>query len=139
MTTAPSSDAAARTLASQTPKKILVVDDDQPLCKMSALALKEGGYRTFTAFSGVQALEIYRAEQPDVIVLDVAMPGMSGFEVVSEVRKSEPPGKHTIIVIMTAYAQNHYGSAEVEAGIDSFLTKPVLPLDLIAHVSSLIG
>ncbi len=121
------------------PKKILVVDDDQPLCKMAAIALKEGGYRTFTAFTGEQALEVYRAEQPDVIVLDVAMPGMSGFEVVSAVRKSEPPGKHTIIVIMTAYARRYYVSNEFETGIDSFLTKPVLPLDLIAHVSSLIG
>ncbi len=139
MTTAIDSDAGAHSLTPNASKKILIVDDDQPLCKMAALALKEGGYQTFTAFSGEQALQVYRAEMPDVIVLDVAMPGMNGFEVVAEVRKSEPPGRHTIIIIMTAYARSYYVSEEFEAGIDSFLTKPILPLDLIAHVSSLIG
>jgi CheY-like chemotaxis protein len=120
-------------------KKVLVVDDDQPLCQMAALALQEGGYQTFTAFTGDDGLKIYQAELPDVVVLDVAMPGMNGFEVVSAIRKMEPPGKHTIIVIMTAYARSYFVADEFEAGIDSYLTKPILPLDLIAHISSLIG
>jgi CheY-like chemotaxis protein len=144
----PKADAMGSTADSKTPalnptpnapKKVLVVDDDQPLCKMAAIALQEGGYRTFMAFTGGDALKIYKAELPDVVVLDIAMPGMNGFEVVSEIRKMEPPDKHTIIVIMTAYARSYQVADEFEAGIDSYLTKPILPLDLIAHVSSLIG
>jgi CheY-like chemotaxis protein len=139
MSSAANSGTPALNPTPNVPKKILVVDDDQPLCKMAALALQEGGYRTFMAFTGSDALKTYKAELPDVVVLDIAMPGMNGFEVVSEIRKMEPPGKHTIIVIMTAYARSYFVADEFEAGIDSYLTKPILPLDLIAHVSSLIG
>jgi|SRR5581483_544979 two-component system response regulator VicR len=127
-----------RMTSSATPIKVLVVDDDEPLCKLCALTMREQGLTALTAFNGETALELFAAHQPEVIILDVAMPGMSGFDVAAEIRRLEPPGRHTIIIILTAYARSYFASKNFEADIDSFLTKPVLPQDLIAHVSSLI-
>ncbi len=118
-------------------KKILVVDDDQIFCKLIANTLMDAGYETQTAFNGGAALDAYKKGQPDLILLDLAMPDKNGFEVASEIRKQEAPGKHTLIVIMTAYARSFTVSVEFEAGIDSYLTKPILPDDVVAHIATL--
>jgi DNA-binding response OmpR family regulator len=121
------------------PLKVLVVDDDEPLCKLSARSIQEKGFDTLTAFDGESALEIFKEHRPDVIILDVAMPGMSGFDVAVEIRRIEPPFTHTVIIILTAYDRSYFASKDFESYVDSFLTKPILPQDLIGHVSSLIS
>jgi CheY-like chemotaxis protein len=119
------------------PKKILVVDDDIPLCKMMAAVLQEAGYETASAFSGESALEVVRAEHPDLILLDFAMPGMNGFEVVDAVRRLESPDQRAIIVFVTAYSQAYLVSVDFHVGVDGCLTKPIAPADLVSHINDL--
>ncbi len=123
----------------QSRKKILMVDDDSAVCQLCAMALETEGYQVYTAYNGEDALKVYEAEQPDMLVLDVAMPGLSGFEVVSVIRKIEPIDKHTVILLVTAYARTYFASLDFKAGADSFLTKPLLPDDLVYQVATLIG
>ncbi len=119
------------------PKKVLVVDDDIPLCKMMATALKGAGYETVMAFSGESALEVFKAERPDLILLDFAMPGMNGFEVVDAVRKLESADHHALIVFVTAYSQTYLVSVDFHVGVDGCLTKPIAPSDLVSQVGDL--
>jgi len=119
------------------PKKILVVDDDASLCKLLAAVLRSAGYETVTAFNGEGAVEVFRAERPDLILLDFAMPGMNGFEVVDAVRKLETPDHRTIIVFVTAYSQAFLVSVDFHVGVDGCLTKPIAPDDLVNHVNDL--
>ncbi len=119
------------------PKKILVVDDDVALCKLMASVLESAGYKTATAFSGEGALELFRAEHPDLILLDFAMPGMNGFEVVDAVRRLESPDQRAIIVFITAYSQAYLVSVDFHVGVDGCLTKPIAPADLVSHIDDL--
>jgi CheY-like chemotaxis protein len=126
---APGGAAAAR--------KILVVDDDKPLCHLMAKALTDGGYQTFTAYSGAEAVEVFRAERPDLLVLDFAMPGMNGYEVVAEIRKLERSEQRTLIMLVTAYSQAFLVSQDFRLSVDGYVTKPILPSDLLARVEDL--
>jgi two-component system alkaline phosphatase synthesis response regulator PhoP len=119
-------------------KKILIVDDDQIFCKLISRALEDAGFETQTAFNGEDGLEIATTERPQMILLDLAMPGIDGFQVASEIRKSEPEGTHVTIVMMTAYARSFFAAVEFDAGIDSYLTKPMLPDAVVDHVKSLV-
>jgi CheY-like chemotaxis protein len=119
--------------------KILVVDDDVLLCKMMAETLNEYGYTTIRAYNGEKALELFRQESPDMILLDVAMPGLSGYEVAAQIRTEERSGHRTVIVITTAYSQVYFASAEVQEQIDGFLTKPYLVEDVIRTIRNRFG
>ena len=116
-------------------KKVCVVDDDQKFCTIIADALRKDGYHTTTAFTGEQALAIYDRDPPDLILLDVAMPGINGFEVAASIREREASAeRRTIIVIMTAHARSFSVSVGFHSGIDSYLIKPLMPQDVLAHV-----
>ena len=88
------------------------------------------------ANDGPTGMEKFRSEKPDLIVLDVAMPEMSGFEVAKSIRtlEYEEDLPHTPIVLLTAYARSFFPSVGREAGVDSYLTKPVAPEHLLEHV-----
>jgi DNA-binding response OmpR family regulator len=117
--------------------KILIVDDDRALCRMMARALEGEGYLVVTAFSGEDGLALFREERPAMVILDFAMPGMNGFEVVNEIRSIEEPKHRTIVVIVTAYSQTFLVSVDFKISVDSYLTKPILPSDLVEHVNDL--
>lgn len=122
-------------MANAIKKKVCVVDDDQKFCTMIADALRKDGYDTTTAFTGEEALAIYDRDRPDLILLDVAMPGLNGFEVASTIRERETGAeRRTIIVIMTAHARSFSVSVGFHSGIDSYLIKPLMPQDVLAHV-----
>lgn len=121
-------------MIAQAPKKILVVDDDRDQVTAMSGILESLGYQTVVAFDGNQALERYKAEQPDLILLDVAMPGMNGFEVAAEVRRLEGKQRRTVIIIVTAFSTSFYVSASIQNDIDSHLTKPLNIEELIDHV-----
>ncbi|MBN1202118.1 MAG: response regulator [Anaerolineae bacterium] len=118
-------------------KTILIVDDDELLSTLTAKALERGGYAVVVARDGLTGIEKFRSEKPDLIVLDVAMPEMSGFEVAKRIRtlEYEENLSHTPIVLLTAYARSFFPSVGREAGVDSYLTKPVTPEQLLEHVS----
>ena len=120
-----------------TDKRILVVDDDKPFCKLVATGFQEQGFEVYSAYDGAAGLKLFHEKKPPIALLDVAMPGMGGFEIAATIRKEEAPEQHTIIVIMTAHARSFFVSQEFDIGIDSYLTKPMLPSEIVTTVAAL--
>ncbi|MFC3050727.1 PleD family two-component system response regulator [Kordiimonas pumila] len=117
--------------------RVLVVDDVPPNVKLLEAKLTSEYFDVLTAYSGPEALDIISREHPDIILLDVMMPGMDGFEVCRRIKK-DPATMHIPIVMVTALDQPSDRVAGLEAGADDFLTKPVQDLALFARVKSLV-
>ncbi len=119
---------------------ILVVDDDDLVRAMVAHVLEREGYRVLKAADGMTALALYEAEKPDLVVLDIAMPHMSGMEVASRLRQmQQETGRRVPIIVLTAYARSFFGAGGSGVSVDSYLNKPVLPEKLLAHVHQFLG
>jgi class 3 adenylate cyclase len=116
---------------------ILVVDDTPLNVKLLADLLGTKGYRTVTAASGPEALEKLAAEAPDLVLLDVMMPGMSGYEVCAAIR-TDPAHAMLPVVLVTALDPAGERAKGLEAGADDFLSKPVAQAELLARVKSLL-
>jgi adenylate cyclase len=117
--------------------KILVVDDMPLNVKLLADLLDAKGYRTITAASGPDALARLAAEAPDLVLLDVMMPGMSGYEVCAAIR-ADPAHAMLPVVLVTALDPAQERVKGLEAGADDFLNKPVAQAELLARVRSLL-
>lgn len=119
------------------PGKILVVDDDPGNREVLEELLRLRGHPVVTAASGPEALELVKKDPPDLVLLDVTMPGMSGYEV-CEALRAEPATRLLPIVIITALEGQEEKIRAIEAGADDFLNKPISPTELIARVKSLL-
>lgn len=117
--------------------KVLVVDDIAPNVKLLEAKLSREFFRVVTAMSGLEALEKARTEKPDVILLDIMMPGMDGFEVCERL-KADPATQNIPVVMVTALTDVSDRVRGLEAGADDFLSKPVNDLALMSRVRSLI-
>jgi two-component system cell cycle response regulator len=117
--------------------RVLVVDDINANLKLLEVRLNAEYFEVVTAASGPEALEICERSQCDIVLLDVMMPGMDGFEVARRL-KSNPATHHIPIVMVTALDQPSDRVRGLEAGADDFLTKPVNDIALIARVRSLV-
>lgn len=117
--------------------RILVVDDILPNVKLLEAKLMSEYYSVLTAYNGFEAIEVARAEQPDLILLDVMMPKMDGFEACKRL-KSDPVTAHIPVVMITALDQPTDRVRGLEVGADDFLTKPANDLALFARVRSLV-
>lgn len=117
--------------------RVLVVDDVLHNVKLLEAKLRSEYFDVLTAMNGLEALEIIEKEQPDIILLDVMMPGMDGFEVCRRV-KANPAVAHIPIIMVTALDQPKDRVTGLEAGADDFLTKPIQDLPLFARVRSLV-
>ena len=114
-------------------ERILVVDDERHIVRLVQVNLERAGYQIVTAFDGREALEKVESEHPDLVILDVMMPYMDGFEVLQTLRKN--PATSTLPVIMlTAKAQDADIFRGWQAGVDSYLTKPFNPMELLGFV-----
>jgi len=112
-------------------EKILLVDDQQELLHGLAVNFRREGYDVLTATSGEAALALVPRERPDLIVLDVMMPGMSGFDVCRELRRR---GVETAIIMLTARGEEIDKVVGLEVGADDYLTKPFGLRELMARV-----
>ncbi len=118
-------------------EKILIVDDDVDTLRLVGLMLQRQGYQITAATSGQQCLEKAFEERPDVILLDVMMPDMDGYEVTRRLRKN-PVSSTTPILLFTAKTQLDDKVTGFEAGADDYLTKPTHPTELQAHIRALL-
>jgi two-component system cell cycle response regulator len=119
------------------PGRVLVVDDIDINLRLLQAKLDNEYYEVVTASGGVRAMEIARTDRLDVILLDVMMPGMDGFEVCRQL-KNDPLTRHIPVVMVTALGDRADRIAGLEAGADDFLTKPINDLALFARLRSLI-
>jgi DNA-binding response OmpR family regulator len=120
-----------------TPAKILVVDDTARNVKLLADLLAVKGYSVATATSGREALALIAAEPPDLVLLDVVMPEMSGYEVCAKIR-ANPATQMLPVVMVTALDPSVERVKGIDAGADDFLTKPINQPELLARVKSLL-
>ncbi|MDQ8027497.1 MAG: PleD family two-component system response regulator [Brevundimonas sp.] len=117
--------------------RILVVDDVEPNVRLLEAKLTLEYYEVLTAMDGQTALEIASAERPDIILLDVMMPGMDGFETCRRL-KADPVTRHIPVVLVTALDGREDKIRGLEAGADDFVTKPIDDVILFARVKSLV-
>lgn len=117
--------------------KILLVDDEKDIIEFLSYNLAREGFKVFSANSGKEALKIARQQIPDIIVLDVMMPGMDGVETCEALRENEEL-KDSIIVFLTARADDYSQIAALDSGGDDFITKPIKPKVFISKIYSLL-
>ena len=116
---------------------VLVADDAGDILMLASLVLERAGYEVLQASDGEQALALARAHTPDVIVLDVMMPKLTGHDVVRELRADEATTRVPII-LLTARVQDADIALGFEAGADAYVTKPFRPRELQAEVRALL-
>jgi len=115
-------------------EKILIVDDEKKMVKILKTALDDEGYVTVEAYDGEAALERWRQERPDLVVLDVLMPRMDGFEFCRRVRETSD----TPIIILSAKTEELDKLEGLGLGADDYMTKPFSPRELVARIRALL-
>ena len=117
--------------------KILVVEDERDIAALVAYHLTREGYRVRTAEGGKEALEAVSSERPDLIVLDLMLPGFSGYEVLYEMRR-KPELQEVPIIVLTARREEADRIKGFELGADDYLTKPFSPRELVLRVGAVL-
>jgi two-component system KDP operon response regulator KdpE len=122
-------------MSSETSKyKILVVDDEKRMVRFIQLNLEQDGFQVITAFNGSEALEQVRTQLPDLILLDIMMPDINGFEVLKKIREV-----NTVPVIMlTAKGEEDDRIQGLELGADDYITKPFSPRELVSRIRAVL-
>ncbi len=115
------------------PKKILIVDDDPDIVYVLSVRLKANGYTTVTAIDGEAALRKAKEEHPDLILLDVVMPKMDGYQVLGELNKY-PETKKIPVIMLTARGQIEDADKAMALGATSYVLKPFDSVELLAKV-----
>jgi CheY-like chemotaxis protein len=120
------------------PPLILVVDDFEDAREMYAEYFAFCGFRTVEAATGQQALEVARTSRPDVILMDLSLPGMDGWEATRRL-KADPGTRSIPVLAVTGHALNGFSDGARQAGCDGFITKPCLPERLVSEVCRVLG
>lgn len=128
----------AKATESAAAPQILVVDDEVDIRAVLALALRRSGYQVRTAGDGLEALEEIRRQPPDLVILDVTMPRLDGFETLRRIRQSGATARLPVIML-TARAQPADRAQGVDGGADDYLAKPCPPSEVLARVRSVLG
>ncbi|MBU4259424.1 MAG: response regulator, partial [Proteobacteria bacterium] len=118
-------------------EKILVVDDEEDILELLKYNLNREGYKVVSASSGEKCLQKAASEKPDLIVLDLMLPGIDGLEV-TKILKSDSKTLHIPIIMLTAKGEEADIVAGLELGADDYITKPFSPRILIARVRAVI-
>ena len=118
-------------------KKILIVDDQVEVRELVEVTLRVEDYQIFQAKSGEEAIEIAKAEKPELIIMDIMMPGgMDGLEA-TRILKNDPETKDCTIVMLTAKGQQADREAGLKAGADDYFSKPFSPMALIDKIEEI--
>ena len=118
-------------------EQILVVDDEEDILELVRFNLSKEGYQVICAATGEKAVEITRSELPDLMVLDLMLPGMDGLEV-TKFLKNNPETQHIPIVMLTAKGEESDVVTGLELGADDYVTKPFSPRILLARVKAVL-
>ena len=117
-------------------KKILIVEDEKEILELIQMYLEREGFRTLTTMSGFEALKLARSEHPHLVILDLMLPEMDGFEVCRHIR-SDLTLSGTPIIMVTAKVEHADTIVGLELGADDYVTKPFQPRELVARVKAL--
>jgi two-component system, cell cycle response regulator DivK len=117
---------------------VLIVDDVEDNRALYVEYFRHRGVATDDACDGVEALRKARATHPQVIVMDISMPGLDGFEA-TRLLKEDEATRDIVVVALTGHGEGHYREQAAKVGVDLFITKPCLPSDLWVHVQQCLG
>ena len=112
--------------------KILVIDDEQSIRKLVSAYLRPEGYEVYTASDGTSGLKAARAYKPDLVVLDIMLPGMDGVELLSQLRRESD----VYVIMLTAKAEETDKIVGLSVGADDYVTKPFSPRELVARIKA---
>ncbi len=113
--------------------RILIVEDDELNRDSLRRLLRRRGFEILLAVDGVEGVEVARAEAPDLILMDMSLPGIDGWEATRRL-KGDPHTQHIPIVALTAHALAEHRAMSFAAGCDGYLAKPIEPRDVLAEV-----
>ena len=116
---------------------ILLVDDEEDILEFLSYSLEKKGYKIFTANDGNKGLMLAKKHCPDLVILDVMMPGMDGIELCDQIRQV-PTLNDALIIFLTARAEDYSELAGFDAGADDYITKPVKPKLLISRIKAIL-
>lgn len=119
------------------PARILVVEDERDIAALVAYHLTKEGYRVRTAEGGTEALEAAASERPDLLILDLMLPGLSGYEVLGELRR-RPELIEVPVIVLTARRDEADRVKGLELGADDYVTKPFSPRELVLRVGAVL-
>jgi two-component system alkaline phosphatase synthesis response regulator PhoP len=117
-------------------KKILIADDEPDILEILRFNLEAEGYEVTTVKNGIEAIEISKKISPDLIILDMMMPGKSGLQVCEDLRFL-PSFKNTVIIFLTAINDDDTEVKSLRSGADDYLVKPIRPMVLVSKVNAL--
>jgi two-component system chemotaxis response regulator CheY len=116
--------------------KVMIVDDSKFILNRLQKLLSERGYQTVMAENGVQAVETYSTDRPDVVLMDITMPKMNGMDALAKIRLLDPAAR---VIMLTALDQQLIATRAVHLGASDFLVKPVLPGKLLTALKKALG
>lgn len=114
-------------------RKILTCDDEKNIVRLIQVNLERQGYEVATAYNGRECLEKVAEDKPDLIVLDLMMPEMTGFEVLEELKKN-PETQNIPVIMLTARTQDQDVLRGWQSGVECYLTKPFNPIELLTFI-----
>jgi DNA-binding response OmpR family regulator len=111
--------------------KILIVDDEKIICDFFQKKFEKDGFTAFSAFNGEDGIATFQDHSPDIVLMDVKMPGMDGITAMKRIKEINPD---VPVILLSAKSQLHEIRAGLEAGADQYLIKPLLPEDIAKAV-----
>jgi two-component system KDP operon response regulator KdpE len=117
-----------------TNRSILVVDDEERMARFIRLNLEHDGFQVIEAYRGIKAIQALRTEMPDLIILDVMMPDLDGFEVLKMIRETS----NVPVIMLTAKGEEDDRVRGLELGADDYITKPFSPRELVSRVRAVL-
>jgi len=119
--------------------KVLVVDDDAGVQRLLQQTLRAEGYEVILAAEAAEALRLWSAENPSLLLLDVTLPGVDGYDLATRIRGAEPVGKHVPIIMLTSDRDVSHKVRALRSGADDYLVKPFHPAELLARMKALMA